>query len=247
MIDIVKLRLQMSDFEDFELNIDTGESLGENERKSTKKPKVISKFQDKSASFNKKENSSLKILNKKNLPKKFNQKHFNNDDKTTGKQYSSDNQNKMSIVTKRPFSEDKNSAFIANKKNRKEPEQEDPQGYHKKPFELSTHALDQPRAILATSDKIFSENPFSLFNLDLKLVEILEKSKSGGGLGLSRTTNVQSVSIPILNERSNLLMRSQTGSGRNYLQSNFRYSNTTLLLTYVLNIFNIYKAKLWPF
>ena len=210
----------MSDFEDFELNIDTGESLGEDETKKTKKTKVISKFQDKNVSFNKKSNS-LKILNKKNLPKIFNQKHLKNDDKSTSKLSFSDNQNKMSIVSKRPFSEDKNSTFNVNKKNRKEPEQEDPQGYHKKPFELSTHALDQPRAILATSDKIFSENPFSLFNLDLKLVEILEKSKPGGGLGLSRTTNVQSVSIPILNERSNLLMRSQTGSGRNKLQYNF--------------------------
>jgi hypothetical protein len=56
--------------------------------------------------------------------------------------------------------------------------------FHLKPKELSKNALIEANDELIQSNHIFSKLSFSNFNLDLKLVDIIQRSTDDGGLGL---------------------------------------------------------------
>lgn len=67
--------------------------------------------------------------------------------------------------------------------------EEDPNQYHAKPRDLSQNALKKPREhSKKTNMHIFSKLPFKQLNLDLKLINILEKSDNEGGMGLVSST-----------------------------------------------------------
>lgn len=107
---------------------------------------------------------------------------------------------------------------VSKKKFKSKTKREDPLQFHAKPRELDAALnaqsipLDQPAG---TSDKIFSNVTFSSLSLDRRLATIIEKPESDGGLGMSRCTNIQSVVYPtLLEKRQNMLIKSQTGSGK---------------------------------
>jgi len=97
------------------------------------------------------------------------------------------------------------------------PASDDPNQYHSKPAELSANALKRPRSILPTSSSVFSSATFSSMQLEQRLVDMLEQPTADGGLGFTAATNVQSAVIPLLSNRANMLIRSQTGSGQSSL------------------------------
>ena len=78
-------------------------------------------------------------------------------------------------------------------------------------------------------NSIFSKIEFSSLELDSRLVKVLESSEKEGGFGLNRATNVQSAVVPILSKRCNMLIRSQTGSGKTF----------SFLLPMVNNLMNV--------
>jgi ATP-dependent RNA helicase DDX31/DBP7 len=95
---------------------------------------------------------------------------------------------------------------------------EDPHQYHAKPRDLdqALHALEKPKdASEALPSQVFSVNSFSTFALEKRLVDVIQKPESDGGMGLSTCTNVQSIVVPtLLKQRQNVLIKSQTGSGK---------------------------------
>eukprot|EP01035_Chromulina_nebulosa_P026201 gene26201-34277_t len=94
---------------------------------------------------------------------------------------------------------------------------DDPLQYHAKPKELSKNSLSNPADFKQSTvnGALFTSSTFSTYSLDTRLVSVLEKSDSDGGLGLTRTTSVQSAVIPTLLKRShNIFIKSQTGSGK---------------------------------
>ena len=93
---------------------------------------------------------------------------------------------------------------------------DDPMQYHIRPKDLSASALDKPREIShLTSNDIFSATLFSSLPIDKKLAATLHSDESTGGMGLKSPTSVQAMVIPeLLENRKNLLIKSQTGSGK---------------------------------
>lgn len=99
---------------------------------------------------------------------------------------------------------------------------EDPHQFHAKPKDLSINSLDisfetieQTNNKNIKSDYIFSRTSFSSFSLDKRIIELLENPITEGGMGLKSSTNIQSVIIPtLLKKRRNVLIKSQTGSGK---------------------------------
>ena len=91
---------------------------------------------------------------------------------------------------------------------------DDQHQYHAKPAELSRNALKRPRPMLPSSSNIFSQLDFSALELPAKLVAVLEEDQNAGGFGIKTSTHVQSACIPLLQQRRNMLIRSQTGSGK---------------------------------
>jgi ATP-dependent RNA helicase DDX31/DBP7 len=92
--------------------------------------------------------------------------------------------------------------------------EDDPMQYHAKPRDLSKNALKRPIAQMSHSSHIFTRVPFSKFKLDKQLSEHLEKSQDDGGMALMSCTRVQSVVITALETKQNILMKSETGSGK---------------------------------
>ncbi|CAM9363397.1 unnamed protein product, partial [Ectocarpus fasciculatus] len=72
----------------------------------------------------------------------------------------------------------------------------------------------RPSATVKSSDYIFSNSSFSSLSLDSRITDLLMKSRSEGGFGLSTATRCQQMSLPILLQRQNALIRSETGSGK---------------------------------
>lgn len=91
---------------------------------------------------------------------------------------------------------------------------DDPMQYHAKPRELSKNALKRPLAQMSHSSHIFTRVPFSKFKLHKQLSEHIEKSQDDGGMALMSCTRVQSVVISALETKQNILMKSETGSGK---------------------------------
>ena len=100
---------------------------------------------------------------------------------------------------------------------------EDPNQYHAKPRDLDESALKKLPMELDKSSitqHIFSRLAFSELPLHPRLSRQLEKSVEEKGLGLTTSTRVQSVVLPLLCPSSagassaSLLMKSQTGSGK---------------------------------
>jgi ATP-dependent RNA helicase DDX31/DBP7 len=96
---------------------------------------------------------------------------------------------------------------------------DDPLQYHAKPKDLSKNSLSNPAEFInqqpSLNSAIFTSSTFSTYNLDSRLVSVLEKNDTDGGLSLTRTTSVQSAVIPTLLKRShNIFIKSQTGSGK---------------------------------
>jgi len=82
---------------------------------------------------------------------------------------------------------------------------EDPQQFHAKPRDLdSKDALSAPRSDLLSSapsaDYIFSKMPFASLGLDARLVDVLGRAVSSGGMGLKTSTLVQSTVVPLLTQ-----------------------------------------------
>jgi ATP-dependent RNA helicase DDX31/DBP7 len=96
--------------------------------------------------------------------------------------------------------------------------EEDPNQYHSTPKDLSQDVtLKRPREVdnAKVVSRIFSRVPFSKIPLKQKLIDLLEKKTIDGGMGLPTSTRVQSVTLPLLVEkRRNILVKSQTGSGK---------------------------------
>lgn len=95
---------------------------------------------------------------------------------------------------------------------------EDPHRFHAKPRELDQdlNALERPKDLdQAQPSNIFSKLPFSSFTLNERLVSTIEKPEVEGGMGMKTCTNIQSVVYPsLLEKRQNMLLKSQTGSGK---------------------------------
>jgi len=69
--------------------------------------------------------------------------------------------------------------------------------HHIKPSTLSENALPEPETS-KSSDTIFSPSTFSSLGVEEGLVRRLEESLDDGGMGLERSTKIQSVTIPHL-------------------------------------------------
>lgn len=92
---------------------------------------------------------------------------------------------------------------------------EDPHRYHAKPKDLiDADTLDRPLQNVPGSQHIFTSTDFSRLSLDKRISDLLTRSQSEGGMGLSTATRVQSLTLPLLVRRQNVLMRSETGSGK---------------------------------
>jgi ATP-dependent RNA helicase DDX31/DBP7 len=104
------------------------------------------------------------------------------------------------------------------KKFKSKTKREDPHLFHAKPRDLDAalNAQEMPTEVNTTAvSNIFSTVSFSSLALDKKLISTIEKPESEGGMGLSTCTNIQSVVYPtLLEKRQNILIKSQTGSGK---------------------------------
>lgn len=112
----------------------------------------------------------------------------------------------------------KSTEDVAKKKFKTKTKREDPLQFHAKPRDLDAalNAQSIPMEQSSeTSDKIFSSVSFSSLTLDKKLVATIERPESEGGMGMARCTNIQSIVYPnLLEKRQNMLIKSQTGSGK---------------------------------
>ncbi|KAI9912060.1 hypothetical protein PsorP6_008912 [Peronosclerospora sorghi] len=66
----------------------------------------------------------------------------------------------------------------------------------------------------SSSEKIFATHTFESMNLTEKLVNVLNKDAESGGFGFMRPTNVQVQTIPSVLEGNDVLVKSETGSGK---------------------------------
>lgn len=119
----------------------------------------------------------------------------------------------------------KRSGADRNKQSSAQQLVDDPNQYHAKPRELAEIAAKRPRDNTSSSinsnsssggsKAIFSQTPFSSLGLDPRLLAVLEGPTLQGGLGLRTATMVQTATISaLLEQRRNVLMKSQTGSGK---------------------------------
>lgn len=78
----------------------------------------------------------------------------------------------------------------------------------------TTTVLDKPLES-ASSEKIFAaEKTFESMQLHPRLVQVLQKAVGANGFGFERPTNVQVKSIPAVLSGKDLLVKSETGSGK---------------------------------
>uniref|UniRef100_M4C4J8 ATP-dependent RNA helicase n=1 Tax=Hyaloperonospora arabidopsidis (strain Emoy2) TaxID=559515 RepID=M4C4J8_HYAAE len=73
--------------------------------------------------------------------------------------------------------------------------------------------LSKPLTSLS-SEKIFAAHTFESMNMSEKLVNALKKDTESGGFGFARPTNVQVQTIPSVLKGNDILIKSETGSGK---------------------------------
>ncbi len=116
-----------------------------------------------------------------------------------------------------------NSSVMKKKKYKSVSKEEDPLHYHLKPRDLDYIVPMNKEVKVSKGDgtsHIFSSNPFSSMPLHEKLISLLQAPIEENGLNLSYSTKVQNVIIPLLHQtRSNVLMKSQTGTLYSYFTS----------------------------
>ncbi|KAG2787019.1 putative ATP-dependent RNA helicase [Phytophthora cactorum] len=66
----------------------------------------------------------------------------------------------------------------------------------------------------SSSEKIFAANTFKSMQMTEKLVNVLKKDVESGGFGFARPTNVQVQTIPSVLKGNDILVKSETGSGK---------------------------------
>ncbi|RMX63842.1 hypothetical protein DD238_006765 [Peronospora effusa] len=66
----------------------------------------------------------------------------------------------------------------------------------------------------SSSEKIFAANTFESMKMSEKLVNVLKKDGESGGFGFARPTNVQVQTIPSVLKGNDILVKSETGSGK---------------------------------
>ncbi|KAI9986717.1 hypothetical protein PInf_025674 [Phytophthora infestans] len=66
----------------------------------------------------------------------------------------------------------------------------------------------------SSSEKIFAANTFESMQMSEKLVNVLKKDTERGGFGFARPTNVQVQTIPSILKGNDILVKSETGSGK---------------------------------
>ncbi|POM65498.1 DEAD/DEAH box RNA helicase [Phytophthora palmivora] len=66
----------------------------------------------------------------------------------------------------------------------------------------------------SSSEKIFAANTFESMQMTEKLVNVLKKDAESGGFGFARPTNVQVQTIPSVLKGNDILVKSETGSGK---------------------------------
>ncbi|KAI9911643.1 hypothetical protein PsorP6_009003 [Peronosclerospora sorghi] len=66
----------------------------------------------------------------------------------------------------------------------------------------------------SSSEKIFATHTFDSMHLSEKLVNVLNKDEESGGFGFMRPTIVQVQTIPSVLEGKDVLVRSETESGK---------------------------------
>ncbi|KAH7488381.1 hypothetical protein PRIC1_007503 [Phytophthora ramorum] len=75
------------------------------------------------------------------------------------------------------------------------------------------NVLSKPLAS-SSSEKIFAANTFESMGMVEKLVSVLKKDSEGGGFGFARPTTVQVQTIPSVLKGNDILIKSETGSGK---------------------------------
>ena len=137
--------------------------------------------------------------------------------------------------------------------------EEDPNQFHAKPRDLARDASDMPVSSSGTysnDSNVFSGNckPFTAFGLETRLAEHINGENADGlpaasgevvskGLGLKQATRAQSLIFPVLipeKGRNNVLLKSQTGSGKTMVcilinSPLLLLQNTQILSTFVPN------------
>lgn len=107
---------------------------------------------------------------------------------------------------------------VPKKKFKTKSKLEDPMQFHAKPRDLdhALKALDKPKELEeAEPSKVFSKITFSSLPLNSRLATVIERPESEGGMGMPTCTNIQSIVYPtLLEKRQNMLIKSQTGSGK---------------------------------
>ena len=116
-----------------------------------------------------------------------------------------------------------NSSVLTTKKYKSVSKEEDPLHYHTKPRDLD-HIVPMNKELKVSkgdgTSHIFSSNPFSSLPLHGKLISLLQAPVEESGFNLSYSTKVQNVIIPLLHQtRSNVLMKSQTGTRYSFFTS----------------------------
>ena len=154
-----------------------------------------------------------------------NNNNDDNNDDDNDNDNTTDNDNNRNININRKRLRDKNENNIKrndNDNNKKvknsiksnDNDNDDQYQFHAKPKDLSTNALKHAKVIDKNKiySHIFSRISFTSLDLNKRLAEYLTKPD---GMGMTSSTRVQSVVIPLLiSQRSNILMKSQTGSGK---------------------------------
>ncbi|CAH0480851.1 unnamed protein product [Peronospora belbahrii] len=91
------------------------------------------------------------------------------------------------------------------------------EGYNAETFTQSRikieNVLSKPLTS-SSSEKIFAANTFESMKMTEKLVNVLKKKEGSGGFGFARPTNVQVQTVPSILKGSDILVKSETGSGK---------------------------------
>ncbi|KAK1947162.1 putative ATP-dependent RNA helicase DDX31 [Phytophthora citrophthora] len=132
-----------------------------------------------------------------------------NDDKEEPKQEKEDNSGDEVDETEKP-TELKTKTFGTRRNPNKE-------GYTVEKFTTSSvkidNVLSKPLSS-SSSEKIFAANTFESMQMAEKLVNVLKKDGEAGGFGFARPTNVQVQTIPSVLKGNDILVKSETGSGK---------------------------------
>ncbi|ETK74740.1 hypothetical protein F441_18902 [Phytophthora nicotianae CJ01A1] len=91
------------------------------------------------------------------------------------------------------------------------------EGYNVEKFTQASVKIDNVLSkplTSSSSEKIFAANTFESMQMTEKLVNVLKKDSESGGFGFARPTNVQVQTIPSVLKGNDILVKSETGSGK---------------------------------